>query len=55
MSGTLLDAVSVASPKITARIKAGTSGQTYTVTFTIMTEQYQFEEEVKLNVRERAT
>jgi hypothetical protein len=52
-NATILDAISISSPKITARIKAGTAGQVYTVTFTIVTENFIFEEEVRLEVKEK--
>jgi hypothetical protein len=53
MSAVMLHATSINSPKITAVLKAGTSGAFYTVTFFIVTETYQFEEEVRLAVRAR--
>jgi hypothetical protein len=52
VSAAMLHATSINSPKITAVIKAGTSGAYYTVTFNIITENYQFEEEVRLAVKE---
>lgn len=54
VSSTLLDASNVSSPVISARIKAGTDGQDYTITFTGITTPtgYKLEEEVTLQVRE---
>ena len=49
----MLQTTTISSPYITAVVKAGTGGSSYTVTFTIKTTNYTLEEEVKLVVKER--
>jgi UDP-N-acetylmuramyl tripeptide synthase len=43
----------IARPLITVTLQAGTNGKDYLVTFTAQTQNYKFEEDVRLKVREK--
>jgi hypothetical protein len=53
VSATMLHAKSIVSPNINAVVKAGTSLSNYKITFIAITQNYRFEEDITLKVREQ--
>ncbi len=52
VTATLLDIKTVVSPKLNAVIKAGTDGEDYKIKFIARTQNYIYEEDMTLKVRE---